>query len=342
MNASRIKHYFVFLPPMSELTVNIYTKDSHLPAALREDNIFHSGKLFALAKKTPRFKPYMVTIETDEGKIAGQMLALVRYRSSWFPPYLYRHCLIMGEGIYDSLYSNQQAVLFSMMLERLTSKIGRWTLYIEVSQLSSKMFAYKQLRDNHYFPVRWNSIHNSLHSRLPEERISERMQRRIQSAYKRGVTTDEVKNENDFQAFMKLLRHHNWLKPKRYIPADEFFRGLHESKNARLYVTRYRDLIIGCSAVVYSQKQAYLWYAAYRRKTFAFVFPADLTIWHAIKDSHTRGYEHIYFMDVGLPYGKNAFREFILRFGGKPTSTYRWFHCSIGWINRLLSWFYRD
>jgi hypothetical protein len=23
-------------------------------------------------------------------------------------------------------------------------------------------------------------------------------------------------------------------------------------------------------------------------------------------------------------------------------STFRWFRCSIGWLNRLLSWFYRD
>jgi hypothetical protein len=228
------------------------------------------------------------------------------------------------------------------MLEQLTAKIGRWTLYIEVSHLSSKMFAYKQLRERHYFPVRWNSIHNSLHSRTPEERINERLLQRINSSYRRGVITDEVKTEADFHSFMKLMRRHNRLKPKRYIPADEFFHELHESKNGCLYITRYHGHIIGCSALVYSENQAYLWYAAYRRKTFAFLHPDDITIWHAIKDSHAKGYEHIYFMDVGLPFRKNAFREFLLRFGGKPTSSYRWFHCTIGWINSLLSWFYRD
>lgn len=327
---------------MSELTVNIYTNVSHLPKGLREENIFHSVQYFRLAKKTPRLKPYMVTLETAEGMIVAQMLALIRYRASWIPPYLYRHCLIMGEGVYHPDYNEQRVTLFEMMLQRLTSMIGRWTLYIEVSHLSSKMFAYKQLRELGYFPVRWNSIHNSLHSHTPEERISERLKRRINQAYERGVITDEVSSEDDFRAFIKLLRHHNWLKPKRYIPADEFFRGLHESNNGCLYVTRYHGHIIGCSALVYSEKQAYLWYAAYRRKTYAFLHPADLTIWHAINDSHRKGYEHIYFLDVGLPFRKNTFRDFILRFGGKPTSSYRWFHCTIGWINNLLSWFYRD
>ena len=327
---------------MSELTVNIYTNVSHLPKGLREENIFHSVQYFRLAKKTPRLKPYMVTLETAEGMIVAQMLALIRYRASWIPPYLYRHCLIMGEGVYHLDYNEQRVTLFEMMLQRLTSMIGRWTLYIEVSHLSSKMFAYKQLRELGYFPVRWNSIHNSLHSHTPEERISERLKRRINQAYERGVITDEVSSEDDFRAFIKLLRHHNWLKPKRYIPADEFFRGLHESNNGCLYVTRYHGHIIGCSALVYSEKQSYLWYAAYRRKTYAFLHPADLTIWHAINDSHRKGYEHIYFLDVGLPFRKNTFRDFILRFGGKPTSSYRWFHCTIGWINNLLSWFYRD
>ena len=327
---------------MSELTINIYTSPSHLPKGLHEENFFHSRLYFLLAKNTPRLKPYMVTVETGGHVIIAQMLALIRYRTSWFPPYLYRHCIILGEGVYDTKYTEQRADLFGMMLEKLTAQIGRWTLYIEVSHLSSKMFAYKQLRKNHYFPVRWNSIHNSLHSRRPEERISKRILQRINSSYERGVITDEVKNEDDFLAFTKLMRRHNRLKPKRYIPADEFFRGLYESENGRLYVTRYHGYIIGCSALVYSENQAYLWYAAYRRKTFAFLHPADVTIWHAIKDSHSKGYEHIYFMDVGLPFRKNTFREFLLRFGGKPTSSYRWFHCTIGWINNMLSWFYRD
>ena len=168
------------------------------------------------------------------------------------------------------------------------------------------------------------------------------MQKRINNAYARGVVTDEVKTDTDFKAFMHLLRMHNKLKPKRFIPANEFFLGLMNTPNARLFLTRYNGHTIGCSAVVYSQQQAYLWYAAYRRKTFAILHPDILTIWHVLKDAHQRGYEHVFFMDVGLPFRKNVFREFILRFGGKQTSGYRWFHCTIGWINNLFSWYYRD
>lgn len=327
---------------MDELSVKIYTRDSQLPKGLLEESFFHSTRLFTLLTQTPRHKPYMVTVEDGQGHILSQMLAIVRYRASWFPPYLYRQCRIMGEGTYAPHSPHPSSTLFGMMLQAIKERLGRKVLFIEVSNLSQKMFAYRQFRENKFFPVRWMSIHNSLHSRTPEERITQRMLNRINSIYGKGVTTTEVESDADFQAFMKLLRHHHWLKPKRYIPSDEFFQGFLQGYDGRLFLTRYRDHAIGCSAVVYSQQQAYLWYAAFRRKSFAWLHPHIITIWHVLKDSHQRGYEHVFFMDVGLPFRKNAYRDFILRFGGKPTSTYRWFHCPIGWVNNILSWYYRD
>lgn len=326
---------------MDELSVKIYAHDTPLPQGLMEENFFHSSRLFELIRQTPRHKPYMVTVEDGDGGVKAQMLTIVRYRASWLPPYLYRQCRIYGEGAYAHAEPSA-AVLFGMMLQAIKQKFGRQVLFFEVSNLSQKMFAYRQFRENKFFPVRWMSIHNSLHSHTPEERISERMQRRIDATYGKGVTTTEVTTEDDLRVFMRLLRHHNWLKPKRYIPSDEFFRGFVQGCDGRLFLTRYHDHAIGCSAVVYSQQQAYLWYAAFRRKSFAWLYPHVMTIWHVLKDTHQRGFDHVFFMDVGLPFRKNAFREFILRFGGKPTSTYRWFHCSIGWMNKLLSWYYRD
>ena len=325
---------------MSDYVAHVYTKLGSFPQGLLTDNFFHSPQLFMLCHNTPRHKPYLVTVQTPGGTVVGQLLAVVRYRSSLLPPYLYRHCRVMGEGTYTDDSLKQE--LFGIMLRALTERMGHWILYIEFSNLSQKMVGYREFRDSGYFPVRWMSIHNSLHSRTPEERLSEQMLQRINHAYERGIVTDEVQTDEDFRAFMKLLRRHNWTKPKRFIPADEFFRGLQNPEHGRLFLTRYHGRIVGCSAVAYSQRQAYLWYAAYRRKSFVWLRPDVLTIWHAIKSSYDLGYEHIFFMDVGLPFQKNAFRDFILRFGGKPTSTYRWFRCSIGWINKVFSWFYRD
>ena len=327
---------------MNEPVVQIITREELLPE-LDDSNFFHSRQLFRIARLTPRQKPYMAVAQTADGRVLAHLLAIVRYRASLLPPYLYMHCRIIGEGVYSYSHGDYTASgLFGMMIDALNSKLVSRMLYMEVSNLSQKMFAYKELKQRQFFPVHWMSIHNSLHSHTPEERISEKLQKRIDSAYVKGIITDEVKDNADFKAFMKLLKHHHWLKPKRYIPDEKFFEAVRQGGFGRLAVTRYHGHIIGCSAVVFSQQNAYLWYTAFRRKSYAKLHPDELTLWHAIKDAHSRGCRHICFLDVGLPFSRNPFREFILRFGGKPVSTYRWFRCSIRWINTLLSWIYRN
>ena len=329
-----------YLCHVKEPTAHIITNQKDLPL-LDNSNFFHSRQLFEIARQTPRQKPYMVVVQDERGVLA-HMLAIVRYRTSWFPPYLYMHCRLLGEGVYSYKHEGiADSALFGLMLDALRSKLSNRVLYIEVSNLSHKMFGYRELRQRQFFPVHWMSIHNSLHSHTPEERISSRLAKHIDNAYAKGVVTNEVSGDADFEAFMKLLKHHHWLKPKRYIPDEKFFKLMKNEGHGRLYLTRYHGHVIGCSAVAYSQQNAYLWYMASRRKSFAVVHADELTLWHAIKDAHSRGYQHIFFLDVGLPFSHNPYREFILRFGGKPVSTNRWFRISIRWINAILSWIYR-
>ena len=325
---------------MKGLTATIYRKSNELPE-LGGDNLFHSRQLFEICEQASRQRPYMVVLRDDAGKVVSHMLGILRYRPIWFPPLLLVHCHVLGEGVYaESSYHREE--LFGEMLNALLQKLNNRVLYMEISNLSQKMLGYKQLRQHGFYPVNWMSIHNSLHSHAPEERISEKMQKRINHAHERGVRTTAVTTEEDFKAFSKLLRHHNLLKPRRYIPDDLFFRKLMSGDYGRLFVTKYHEKVIGCSAVVYSEGNAYLWYSAYRRKSYIHLHPDILTVWDTMKDAHERGYQHMCFMDVGLPYSKNPFREFILRFGGKEQSTYRWFRFSIRWVNTLLAWIYRE
>ena len=325
---------------METIKTSIYTRESQLPD-IGESNFFHSRQLFAIVAATPKMKPYMVVCSDEAGRVVSQLLAVVRYRTTWLPPFLLMHCRVQGEGVYaESEY--RQEDLFGEMLTALTKRLNRMTLYIEVSHLSQKMAGYRWFRQNDYFPVHWMSIHNSLHSRTPEERITPRMMTRIENAYARGVTTCLVETPEDLAAFCQLIRKHHWLKPKRYIPDNRFFEMLRQSGSAQLFATKFHDHLIGCSACVYSGGNAFLWYFAFRRKTYMPLHPDAVTIWQAIKYAHEKGYQHINFLDVGLPFQKNPFREFILRFGGKPVSTYRWFRCSIRWINAILKWIYRD
>ena len=76
------------------------------------------------------------------------------------------------------------------------------------------------------------------------------------------------------------------------------------------------------------------------RKTYALQYPGVLAVWKALEDAHQRGFRHMEFMDVGLPFRKHGYRDFVLRFGGKQSSTRRWFRVSWTWLNNLLVKFY--
>lgn len=72
----------------------------------------------------------------------------------------------------------------------------------------------------------------------------------------------------------------------------------------------------------------------------AFLYPGILAVWAPITYAHEKGYAHLEFMDAGLPFKKHGYRDFILRFGGKQSSTRRWFRFSWKWLNKLLCKFY--
>jgi hypothetical protein len=320
------------------MKVFVFEHTSALPT-LSTGSFFHSKELMELYELTPRHKPYMAVVTDDNGQEVAHLLAVTRYKRSLFPPYLYTHIRVIGEGVYLKEPSEQ---IFSLMVGALKERLQNKVLYMEFSNLSQKMFGYESLRSEGFFPVRWMSVHNSLHSRTPEERISDKLLKRIKNAQQRGATTTTVKTDEDFKAFSKLMRQHNWLKPRRFIPSDYFFQGLMGKGKCKIFITKYHEKVIGCSVCVYSGDDAYLWYSAARRKSYATLHPNAVTFWGSIKDAHETGCQHIRFMDVGLPFRKSPYRDFIMRFGGKEVSTYRWFRINIRWVNAIASWLWRE
>ena len=127
---------------------------------------------------------------------------------------------------------------------------------------------------------------------------------------------------------------------RKHFPDLNFFRLLTwqrtDKEMAKIYLVKYKDKIFGGSVCVFSNGNAYLWFSGGMRKTYAFLYPGVLAVWAALTYAREEGYEHFEFMDAGLPFKKHGYREFILRFGGKQSSTRRWFRFRWKWLNNLL------
>ena len=322
-----------------KLRVTIITHSEELPP-MNCTSFFHSTDLFRIVEKTPGQQPYMVIVRRGD-HIVAHMLATLRRRGSWIPPYLFTQGRVYGEGEYEM--GEDKSALFELMLKAITRKLlRRLCLYIEFSDLSQKMFGYRILRNEGYFPVQWMEIHNSLHSMSPEERITPKTLQRIQHAQEAGVVFKEVDTEEEFHSFYRMLSRFFTMKIRRYLPPKKMFELLNATNHACLFVTKHKNKVIGSCCCVYSHNNAYLWYMASKRKSYPTLHPSAVTIWGTINHAYKQQRWHIYFMDVGLPFKKNHHRDFILRFGGKEVGTYRWFRFSLPWINKMIGWFYRE
>ena len=275
-------------------------------------NFFHSPELFRICEKTSGQTPYMVVAEQD-GVVVAHLLATLRRRGSLIPPYLFTQGRIYGEGEYNANVNKEE--VFKLMLSAITQKLKRkLCMNIELSDLSQKMFGYKHFKKEGYFPVHWMEVHNSLHSMPPEDRLDEKMSERISRIIEQEV---EFKQVEDYEQFR-------------------------QGDNCRLFATIWRGKVIGGCVCIYSNNNAYLWYLASKRKSHPLLYPATATVWGAISDAYERKFRHIFFMDVGLPFKKSHYRDFILKFGGKEVSSYRWFRFTFGWLNHLMRLVYKE
>lgn len=325
---------------MNDLCVHIITQSKDLPL-LDETDFFHSRERFVLIEQTPGVWPYMVVVEDAEGRVLSHLLAELRRRGSLMPPYLFTQGRIYGEGVYAK--EADKGVLFDRMMSALTRYLHRkLCLYIEVSDISHKMFGYRTLRRNGYFPVRWMQIHNSLHSRAPQERLSDRTAHHVLRGERAGIVVREAREESEVRAYYKVLRAYYRARLHRFLPDETFFLQLLRSPRAHIHVAYFKGRVVGGGTVVESQGDGYLWYAVAQSKRYPMARPTTAVVWGVLQDAYARGLRHVFFLNVGLPFRRNPYRDFILGFGGKPVSSYRWFRFTIGWFNRLLSWFYRE
>ncbi len=316
------------------MIVQIYTHSEDLPK-MQYTNFFHSKELMQICESTPHHKPCMaVAFENDI--VIGHMLCIKRNGK----------CRIYGEGDFEQKCNKEQ--VFDTLLAAIANKQSfPSSLYIEVSDLNRKMFAYKYLRRRKFFPIHWLQVHNSLHSHSPQERIDGKILRQVAYSRKQRVTTSIVSNKEELNDFYRILRAYYNFHLRKFCPQKSFFARLMESDNGTLFLTTYHGRPIAACAIVYTKnneeqaKDAYLWFGAYKTKSHPRLQPDIITIWNVLNWCHQKEIYHFHFMEVGLPFFKNTYYDFILHFGGKSVGTYRWFHFFPKILNRLLIYIFR-
>lgn len=352
--------------------LSTYHRGESIPA-LPGVAIFHSTELFHVFEMTRGYDPILIVAYVGERPVA-KLLAVVRQSVRWFPPAIIKRCEVYGTGEYfdwtpeetatrpETVQQSErlsqerlnqerlsqeklnQEALFGEMLEHLTHEALRYCFLIEFRNLENALFGYRIFRHNHYFAVNWLRVHNSLHSKTPYERLSLSRRRQINKALKNGAIMQVADKEEDIKEFSVMLKKAYSSQIRKHFPDVDFFRLLAwqnpEKEMAKVFLVKYKDKIIGGSICLFSGDNAYLWFSGGMRKTYALLYPGVLAVWAPLVYAYEKGYRHLEFMDAGLPFKQYGYRDFILRFGGKQSSTRRWFRFRWGWLNALLERFY--
>lgn len=325
---------------MNEYAVNIYTKSEDLPPLLESD-FFHSPTLFQLLEKVPDSHPCMAVAFLPDGKVAGQLLMACNHLFSSLPIYFNRYAHAYKEGIYAP--GVNPADVFPLLLEAVSKHFCfPINLCIEFSHISRKMFGYKDFRLQGYVPIACQEIHNSLHSKAPEERISAKMRCKIENLQKKGITYHEATTPAERSFFHTLLKKNYRFRIRKQTPSKEYIEALCQSGKGKVLLTTYKRKLLGGSLCIFSEGNAYLWHLASLRKTYATLHPNLMTIWFAIKHASRIHCNHFYFKDIGLPWRRNPYRGFILSFGGKPVTKYRWVKVQSSFFSHAIQWLFKE
>lgn len=321
-----------------KLKLTSYYRGKDIPELPGED-IFHSKDMFLLYEAASGYTPVYI-VATDDGKPVAKLLAVFRRHTFLMPSSLGKRCEVYGIGECLDEGTDREFV-FGNILEHLTAEAQRHSFIIEFRNLKHSMDGYKYFRANKYFAVNWLRVRNSLHNiENAKENLTPSRIRQIKKGLKNGAEVCEAETPEDMQEFSKLLRTIYSFRLRKYFPSLEFFKLMNKwliNKNlAKIYVVKYKGRIIGGSSCLFSGEDAYLWFSGGAKKRYATLYPGVLAVWAALDDAKKMNLRHLEFMDVGLPFRKHGYRNFVLMFGGKQSSTRRWFRVRWEFLNDVL------
>ena len=322
------------------MSVSLYTyyQSEDIPDLPYED-IFHSKELFCVFEKTPGYTPVMI-VAYEQNQYVAHLLAEIQRDRQIIPHSFFRRCVVYGYGDYFCELEKREDVFNLMLQALLSSKLGS-AFVMEFRNLKDMRFGYRCFRNNGFFPIYWLRVRNSLHDGKPiEKRMNASRLRQLRKGLRNGALVSIADTPEDVMAFSRMLWHVYSSHIRKYFPDLRFFMNMFDEwyagKKMKIFVVRYKSKIIGGAVCLYSEENTYLWFSGGMRKTYAKLYPGVLALWYAMKDAQNNGYRHFEFMDAGLPFRKQGFRNFILQFGGKQISTRRWFRIKWGWLNRLF------
>lgn len=311
-----------------------------IPTDLPGTNVFYSREMFYNYEMTPDYTPILL-VAFDDMRPMGKILLTIYKSFHFFPPSIMNHSFVYGTGEYFNEQDDDVEFVFGKMLDYLTELALSFTPLVYFRNLENQLFGFKAFRKMEYFPIKWmRTINNLSTEKVINGGLSASRKRQIRLGLKNGAHVYNAVSEEDVRDFSQMLQKVYPYKIRKHFPSLQFLHRVSDKdfdKNlGNVFIVRYKQKVIGGAVVVYSDRKAYMAFCGGMNRLYNSQYPGVLAVWAAIQEAHSRGYVSLEYMDAGLPFRHNGFRDFVGRFGARNESSRRWYCFRNGFLNKIF------
>ncbi len=296
-------------------------------------SFFQTPECYSFYASLTFMKPFLFGVSEND-KLVGVMCGYLISDGNFVKQYFSRRAIVPGGLLLDENISSEA---LQQLLRAAVKTLQKKAIYIEIRNYNDYS-GFKRNFESEGFNYQ---AHLNFHVSTPDvdtalRQLSTTKRRDIKLSRKEGVewysTTDTV----ELRSYYLLLKDLYLTKIKTPLFPFEFFEKLVLQEQAKLFVVKFKEEIIGGSVcVILPEKTVYEWFVCGLDGKTKNIFPSTLATWAAIEFAATNDFQKFDMMGAGKPDEGYGVREFKSKFGGEQVENGRFLFICKPWLYTL-------
>ena len=260
-------------------------------------------------------KPFVFGVSENE-QLVGIICGYIVSDGNIIKRFFSKRAIVPGGLLLQSDISDSA---LKILLDSTCKHIYRKSIYLEIRNYNDYT-PYRNAFSKAKFEYK---PHLNFHVATPNVeaalmKLNTTKRRDVRLSRKEGAEWFETKDKLDVKVFYSLLKNLYDTKIKTPLFPLEFFEKLLLVSNAKLFVVKFKEEIIGGSVcVLLPNKTVYEWFVCGLDGKYKNIFPSTFATWAAIEYAANNGFERFDMMGAGKPDEGYGVREFKSKFGGE-------------------------
>ena len=276
------------------------------------------------ASLTELFEAFNIGLRSAQG-LRGICIGYVTKEPHKVKQFFTRRAIIIGGPCLADDCTNIEA---EALMNAVRNEIESNAIYIETRNFND-FSRWKEAFENAGFVYQ---PHLDFHIDCTDEeamwaRLSDNRKRQIKRAMQHGVHIEEAQNEQEIEAWYKILETLYRTKVKTPLFPLSFFLTFYRQRLGKYLLVKHEGQIIGgIMCPVWNGKCIYEWFVCGDDKMYKEQYPSVMSTYAAMDYAQKNGLPRFDLMGAGKPDKAYSVRDFKARFGGQEVEYGRWLY----------------